>query len=145
LGKNLGEKLQKDIDLNKIICYYYRRMSISTRYFFIAGIYMGLIFIISSIPGESLPKVAISDKFIHFVEFGILSWILGKAFRTSNKKIFIKQSAILSIIITIFYGITDEIHQSFISSRYVECYDAVCDGIGAVLAQGIFLIKKKGR
>ncbi|MEW6097246.1 MAG: VanZ family protein [bacterium] len=120
-------------------------MSVSTRYWFIAGIYMGVIFITSSIPGEALPEIRIWDKFLHLVEFGILSWLLGKAFRTSQKKIFIKQSAVLSIIITIFYGITDEIHQSLVSSRYPEYYDGVFDGIGAVLAQMIFLIKIKIR
>lgn len=118
-------------------------MSISTRYWFIAGIYMGLIFIVSSIPGETLPETSVSDKFLHLVEFGILSWLLGKALRTSQKEIFIKQATVLSIVITICYSITDEVHQYFVPYRCVEVYDVVFDGIGAVLAQGIFLIKKR--
>lgn len=118
-------------------------MSISTRYWFIAGIYMGLIFIASSIPGEALPETSVSDKFLHLVEFGILSWLLGKALRTSQKEIFVKQATVLSIVITICYSIIDEGHQFFVPYRCVEVYDVVFDGIGAVLAQGIFLIKKR--
>lgn len=78
-------------------------MSVSTKYWFIALIYMGLIFIASSIPGEALPKIEILgvDKLIHLVEFGILSWMLGRAFRTSEKKVFIKQAVILSVMLTI--------------------------------------------
>jgi len=114
-------------------------MSISTRYWFLAGIYMGLIFIASSIPGESLPQVSISDKVIHGVEYGLLSWILGKALRTSQKEIFLKQAAILSIIITILYGISDEIHQAFVPWRNPDIYDVIVDGIGAILAQVIFV------
>lgn len=117
-------------------------MSISTRYWFVGMIYMGLIFILSSIPGEELPETTNLDKFLHIVEFGILSWILGKAFRTSTKKLFIKQAWILSIIITIFYGISDEFHQSFIPYRSPDSYDVICDAIGATLAQGIFLIER---
>lgn len=119
-------------------------MSISARYWLLAVIYMGLIFISSSIPGEALPEtVGYVDKLLHLIQFGILSWILGKAFRTSNNKFFIKRAAILSIIITIFYGIIDEIHQSFVPSRDPEYGDVVFDGIGAILAQGLFLIKRK--
>jgi VanZ family protein len=117
-------------------------MSTSSRYGFVAVIYMGLIFIISSIPGEALPETTISDKFLHLVEFGILSWLLGKAFRTAKKEFFIKQAGILAIIITILYGISDEIHQSFVSHRSTEFYDVIFDGIGAILAQAIFLTKR---
>ena len=117
-------------------------MSVSTRYWFIALIYMGLIFIGSSIPGKALLEVRIWDKLIHLVEFGILSLILGKAFRTSEPKIFIKHAAILSVIMTILYGISDEIHQSFVPLRCPDVYDVVADGIGGILAQGIFVIKR---
>jgi VanZ family protein len=103
---------------------------------------MGLIFIISSIPGKALPETTISDKFLHIVEFGILSWLLGKAFRTAKKEVFIKHAGILSIIITILYGISNEIHQSFVPYRSTEFYDVIFDAIGAILAQGIFLIKR---
>jgi len=119
-------------------------MGASERYWFIAGIYMGLIFIASSIPGKPLPKISTIDKLIHLIEFGILSWILGKAFRTSQKETFIKQASIFSILITILYGIGDEIHQSFVPFRDPGIYDVLFDGIGAILAQGIFLIYRKG-
>ncbi|MEW6606100.1 MAG: VanZ family protein [bacterium] len=120
-------------------------MSISRRYWFLAGIYMGLIFIQSSIPGDKLPPLPISDKLSHLIEFGILSWLIGKASRTSNKKFLIKQAAIFSIIITILYGLSDELHQSFISLREPEVYDVIYDGTGGILAQGIFLIKRPNR
>jgi len=117
-------------------------MSISTRYWFLAGIYMGVIFIASSIPGEALPKISISDKIIHLVEYGILSWILGKALRTSQKEIFLKQATLLAIIMTILYGISDELHQAFVPWRNPDIYDVVVDGIGAILAQVISLKRK---
>ena len=120
-------------------------MSVSIKYWFFALIYMGLIFIASSIRGDALPEIRIwnGDKFIHLVKYGILSWILGKAFRTSENKVFINQAVVLSVMLTILYGISDEIHQSFVPLRCPDVYDVVADGIGGILAQGIFLIKKK--
>ncbi|MDI6736091.1 MAG: VanZ family protein [bacterium] len=122
-------------------------MSISTKYWFLALIYMGLLFIASSIPGDTLPETGIfwGDKFIHAVEYGLLSWIFGKALRTSGNKVFINQAAVFSVMLTILYGISDEIHQIFVPLRFPDVYDVVADGIGGILAQGIFLMKQKDK
>ncbi len=121
------------------------KMSVSTKYWFIALIYMGLIFIVSSIPGDTLPEIEIFgvDKFVHSVEYGLLSWILGKALRTSANKVFVNHAVVFSVMLTILYGISDEIHQIFVPLRLPDVYDVVADGIGSILAQGIFLKGKR--
>jgi VanZ family protein len=40
---------------------------------------------------------------------------------------------ILSIILSTLYGLSDEIHQSFVSGRNASGTDVIADGVGAVI------------
>lgn len=47
-----------------------------------------------------------------------------------------EKAMILSLLISILYGISDEIHQMFVPMRTPDMMDLLADGIGA----GLFLI-----
>lgn len=97
-------------------------------------LYMVFIFILSSIPkppqpvGRGNPYIPIIE---HLVEYGILGFLLLGAFLGNGK--FRKYAPIFAVVIAVFYGITDEIHQSFVPYRDSDAFDVFVDSVGAVI------------
>jgi len=94
----------------------------------------------TSIPIEKLPKLFdAQDKFEHLAAYFILGILLKMSFTFQKRYLFIrKNSAVISFIIIIFYGMFDEIHQLLIPGRYCDFFDFLFDLIGGTI--GIFLI-----
>lgn len=102
-------------------------------------VYWLLLLIGTSLPTDNLPSVAISDKFKHFGAFFGLSILLALTLHYQNKFLLLKKYFLAAaLIITSFYGLLDEIHQSFIPGRYNEFLDWVADSLGAIA--GILLV-----
>lgn len=102
-------------------------------------LYWILLFTATSLPSANLPSVAISDKIKHFSAFFGLSVLLSLTLLYQNKvKILKKHFLSAALIIISFYGLLDEIHQSFIPSRNSEFLDWVADSLGAIA--GVLLI-----
>jgi VanZ family protein len=115
------------------------------KYFALA--YAALIFILSASPSISPPPgFFLEDKIYHFIEYSIFSFFLFLAFFTSGKKFLKKHFFLLSVLIGTAYGLSDEIHQSFVPGRTCEFLDFVADSLGIVLVQfGIWLYLRKKR
>ena len=109
--------------------------------YFPLAFYWLLIFILTSIPGKSIPKIfGVSDKIKHFGAYFVLAFLLNFTLIIQKKYTFLaKKSIIFTFLITLFYGIFDEIHQIFIPGRYFDWWDLVADAIGGLL--GIVLVK----
>lgn len=105
-------------------------------------IWAGTIFFLSST--SSFPdEVRVFSKFsnlIHMLEYAGLAFLIARALKQSPQKKLSNNFRILAIIFTILYGITDEIHQSFVPLRDPSLFDLVFDSIGAVVGQ-IFMKK----
>lgn len=101
--------------------------------------YIVLLFILSSfskLPGpEFIPDF---DKFEHFTAYLILSLLFYRAFMGMTK-LEKQKCAILSVICTISYGMSDEIHQFFVPGRDASLLDLLFDTFGAILAFGSLL------
>ncbi|WP_110928341.1 VanZ family protein [Bacillus massiliglaciei] len=101
-------------------------------------LYMGAVWTMSSMPDDVIMDLPSSawDRFIkealHLVEFAIL-YILFAAALAANQKLTAK-SSLYAAIIAGLYGITDEIHQSFVPYRSATLIDAVKDNIGVLAA-----------
>ncbi|MDF2037849.1 VanZ family protein [Cytobacillus oceanisediminis] len=100
-------------------------------------LYMALIWVLSSMPADALvelPDLAV-DRFIkesmHLIEFGILYVLLVLAALTAFK--LTPGVNILLVILACFYGILDEIHQSFVPYRSATLIDAVKDITGVLV------------
>lgn len=96
--------------------------------------YMGLIFAVSSIaidvPHFTFPM---RDKVVHTFEYGLLGLLVARAaFITWPDRATIRIVAFAALIATTF-GVSDEIHQSFVPGRSAELLDAVADFVGASL------------
>ncbi len=98
--------------------------------------YACLIFYLSSQPYVSIPpeieEIDPENIILHICEYSILGFLLLKA--TGEEKLF------LSFALGSFYGITDEIHQSFVPNRTSSPIDAIADSVGVII--GIYLRRK---
>lgn len=97
---------------------------------------MTAIFYTSSLPIREIGlSIDPSKLFTHFIAYGLLSisWYLA----TLNRN--------FSFIVSSVYGITDEIHQSFVPFRVADPFDALADVLGAFVFAYSFdlLVKKK--
>jgi len=110
-----------------------RRSSVMWRWGLLAG-YMACIFVLSSIPGHTLPGVQISDKLIHAGEYGLLGVCMCRALSGQMTAWPRTRIALLSALIATLYGATDEFHQLFVPQRSASLSDLVADGLGAALA-----------
>ena len=118
-------------------------MSLNKRFFkfqFPAIFWAMVLFIQSSIPTLNPPSLGISaeDKLAHTIVYMILGYLITRAFFFSKNKQLSENAMLLSVIIGLLYGISDEIHQMFVPGRYADIFDVVADFIGVLLAQVLF-------
>tara|TARA_B100000315_G_scaffold20586_1_gene18176 strand:+ start:4911 stop:5306 length:396 start_codon:yes stop_codon:yes gene_type:complete len=106
--------------------------------------YCGLIFYLSS---QEIPiKVSLfpmQDKAIHIIEYGVLSVLFFYSLRKSILGFNFKTVAILAILLSGLYGISDEVHQYFVPGRESSIGDVTANFIGAAIFQSRNVLKLK--
>jgi VanZ family protein len=101
-------------------------------------LYCLLIYIQSANPSpEQIPSFPFVDKVLHFVAYGIMGILFYRAYQTLRIKNNIQMLMLLSVVSASLYGISDEIHQSFVPFREAEVADVIADMLGA--ASGVLL------
>ena len=121
-------------------------MIITWRHSLYATVYCVAIFILSSGPvpieGPSFPA---KDKIAHVAIYAGLAAIVGAGIRRKGRSSPAFE-IMFPILFATLYGVTDEIHQSFVPTRSCDLLDVAADFTGAVLVQiawyGIF---RRGR
>jgi VanZ family protein len=94
------------------------------------------IFIQSSFPAIEIPKTEIIalDKIIHIGIYGLLAALCYISLIHVEKDNFLsRRPFIWSAVITIIYGLSDEIHQHYVPNRSAEVQDWLADVIGILL------------
>lgn len=102
------------------------------------------LFIQSSFPSVELPvKEAFSiDKVIHFCAYAVLCFLFFYSLNNQNKSIKLKKYSLeFALLFTVLFGISDEIHQSFVPFRDADVFDAIADFLGALSVYIIMKIK----
>lgn len=108
------------------------------RYWFPLIIYCIFIFIQSSFPSiESIPELPYIDKLLHFFAYAVLGALFLRAYKTLQIRNNLKLLIILSVLSSSLYGISDELHQYFVSSRSAEWMDILADIFGSIF--GVFI------
>jgi len=112
------------------------------RYWFPLITYCIFIFIQSSFPSiESIPELPYIDKQLHFFAYAVLGALFLRAYKTLQIRNKLKLLIILSVLSSSLYGISDELHQHFVSSRSAErsaeWMDILADIFGSVF--GVFI------
>jgi len=104
-------------------------------------LYCLLIFIQSSRPSPDItPHWPYIDKVLHFTAYALLGALFLRAFNITRIRHHLKLIIILSIILSSLYGISDEIHQSFVPFRTADAMDALADILGSIT--GVYLYQK---
>jgi VanZ family protein len=89
----------------------------------LALLYMLLIFILSSRPGNQLGIPEPWDKVVHACAFGLLAFLWYRTLR----------SGWVAWTIAALYGLSDELHQGFVPGRARDLEDWLADMVGAAL------------
>jgi len=87
-----------------------------------------LIFFASGRSQVAEPGIPHLDKVAHFSVYGLLGTLLVRTGVGGRR------SAAVAAVIASLYGVTDEIHQSFVPGRSMEFADWVADTAGAAVA-----------
>ena len=98
--------------------------------------YAVLIFVLSSIPGHSIPNLPFFsfDKVLHVLEFGLLGMLLYRSFFFHIR---VKWPYLCTIAAGSPYALLDEIHQYFVPGRYCSIYDLTADLAGLAVFSAV--------
>ncbi len=83
------------------------------------------------------------DKLFHVIEYGLFGWLLIRAHALSFPKKPIKVLAMAAFFLGVFYGLSDEWHQSFVPYRNPSLWDLAVDAIGVFFGITLWLKRKK--
>lgn len=93
-----------------------------------------MIYILSSRPTSVVSEIDWRDFFfkktLHLIEFGILFVLFYRAFKKTTK---LSQVVIWAFLLTAFYAISDEYHQTFVPGRTGNLRDVFIDSGGALI------------
>lgn len=112
-------------------------------------LYMALIFAVSSLEQPPLPMPKFEwlsiDKLYHFIEYGILSVLLTLAFVNAPPKwLPVGWIWTVAALISILYGVSDELHQMYVPGRFATLSDLISDAVGAIAGVvGVYFYYRK--
>ncbi len=102
--------------------------------------YMGLIWALSSLSSvPSLQDVPFKDKGVHFMEYGVLATLLFHAFAGTWPQLSARTGYVCTLLCTIAWGLSDEIHQAFVPGRSSDVQDVLADTIGGAFGAAAYL------
>jgi VanZ family protein len=96
---------------------------------------MGVIFYLSSRSTLPRPKSVSADLEAvagHFTAYGVLALLVSYAL--SDSGISAIRRLIYAVVFAVMYGVSDEIHQSFVPGRDAAMFDIGINAVGAIAA-----------
>jgi hypothetical protein len=91
------------------------------------------------------PDFFSSDKVWHLLEYGIFGVLLARIIDEYGFSPSIQKKMVWVLVISFFYGLSDEFHQWFIPGRFATLGDVLADTLGGGIGGFIFLkFKRKG-
>ena len=102
--------------------------------------YCLLIFVLSSLSkGVHIPSPLGVDKVVHFVEYGILGFLLARLIVNAQSTFSRRFLLGLVVILATLYGISDEVHQAFVPGRDASPWDVLADGLGGLMGALLYV------
>ena len=112
-----------------------RLLSISRLTYAVAALFQaGFIFLMSSLKSPGIPGSSYLSNLCHAPVFGVLAVLVALALGPRQFRF-----QLLALLLTILYGVSDEIHQSFTPGRSPDPLDVSVDALGALFA--LFLLR----
>jgi VanZ family protein len=99
-------------------------------------VYAATIFYISSLSLflEESSSFSGFDKLVHFLEYYPFGWLICRWLLSAERSFLRKHAILLTIVVGISYGLSDEWHQSFVPGRDASLWDALFDATGVAVA-----------
>jgi len=108
-----------------------------------ALLYAALIFYLSAQPGLPAVPVAGFDKIEHLGAYAVLGALLARALMGYG--VARRRALVLAVLLGALYGVSDEVHQSFVPTRSADWRDVVADLLGSSFGAGVYSIFALGR
>lgn len=101
-------------------------------------IWMVIIFYFSSRLRTSVTGEFLFDfiffKGLHMIEYAVLYFLLFRSFYSiNNSQLTINNKLLFPIILSVFYALSDEIHQTFVPTREGKTRDVIIDTAGILI------------
>ncbi len=89
-------------------------------------------------PLELGPRFQFRDKILHVLVYGLLAALFSRACRASwPDRMAAVPLLVISVVFATLYGVSDEIHQSFVASRQLDLADGVANFVGSLLGAAV--------
>ena len=123
-----------------------RKFVASFPYWVPTVLWMGIIFFLSSLPESTTPgRDIFPDKLCHGAEYFILAFLILFALQRTTKLTF-STSFWITLAWGALYGLSDEIHQLYTTTRHCDIADIAADICGvAALFLILWLLQKSGK
>ena len=99
--------------------------------------YAACIFFVSSLSSTGVNVhtffYGFGDKIVHAMEYAVLGILLFRAFRYASMEKMAIYASVLAVAVAVVYGVSDEVHQSFVPLRHPDGWDVAADAVGAFL------------
>lgn len=96
------------------------------------AVWCGLIFLGSAMPGDPNPAPTWTRWFVfkggHVVEYAVLFLLVRRALDGRER------AELWALLFCVLYGVSDEVHQSFVPNRTARATDVLIDAVGALSA-----------
>lgn len=106
-------------------------------------LWAGVIFYLSSISGLASNMTVFWDvfwrKLFHAGEFGLLNLLLWRALFYGEEASF-KKALWWSLMMTVLYAASDELHQYFVPNRQCRWQDVAQDSLGVLLTSAMLYV-----
>lgn len=89
--------------------------------------------------------LSIPDWLSHGTVYAILSGLICRALAGGWRGSLTRRGALMAVLLSTAYGVSDEYHQSFVPHRDASVADVGKDFGGALLAAGLWLACSRGR
>jgi VanZ family protein len=99
-------------------------------------LHMALIFTASSSSDPGAPA-GVSDKVLHFAVFALLGLLVARAVAGGLFTCLALTQAIAAFVVTVLYGVSDEVHQAFVPNRSPDVLDVAADAAGAAVGVAV--------
>lgn len=84
-------------------------------------------------------------KLAHFTEYAILALLAARALRSSSHETLRHRWFLISLVFVALYALSDEFHQSFVSTRMASIFDSLIDTAGGLTALIVVAIRGRGQ
>ena len=118
----------------------FRRPALLLRLLHVWGpvvVLMAAIFVVSGSSSPPRLPASVSDVAAHAIAYAVLGAAMLRAVSGADSSRITVGGVLLAVALTVAYGLTDEVHQSFVPGRTPELRDLAADALGAAAGAGL--------